>query len=221
MKFIPWYYRRNLPHYQPPDAQYFVTFRLTDSLPIEVVGRLKREQLEAERPLLNIKGDEERKAQLYHARKRYFGKFDHLLDGDAHGPHWLSDERIAGIVADAIHFRDEKEYELHAYTVMPNHVHMVFTVERFAESLTDERDSVSPYVVTDIIGSLKKHTALESNKILHRKGQFWQHESYDHLIRNEKELRRTIWYVLNNPVKAGLVGEWTEWRWSWCREEVG
>ena len=68
------------------------------------------------------------------------------------------------------------------------------------------------------MGSLKKHTALEANKVLHRTGAFWQHESYDHVIRDSKELERMIWYVLYNPVKAGLTDSWEKWRWTYCKE---
>ncbi len=42
-------------------------------------------------------------------------------------------------------------------------------------------------------------------------------ESYDHVIRTADELERTIQYVLNNPVKAGLVASWEEWPWSYIK----
>lgn len=69
--------------------------------------------------------------------------------------------------------------------------------------------------------SLKGYTAHEANKILNRTGQFWEEESYDHEVRNDEELDRIVKYVLNNPVKAGLVKDWREWQWSWLREETG
>ncbi|MGH9754478.1 MAG: transposase [Blastocatellia bacterium] len=69
-----------------------------------------------------------------------------------------------------------------------------------------------------IMHSLKSWTANQANEALGRQGQFWQHESYDHVIRDDGEFDRIVNYVLNNPVKAGLVKEWKEWRWSWRRE---
>ncbi len=72
-------------------------------------------------------------------------------------------------------------------------------------------------MVTDIFGSIKKYTARRINKILHRSGPFWMDESYDHVIRTADELERTIQYVLNNPVKAGLVASWEEWPWSYIK----
>lgn len=65
--------------------------------------------------------------------------------------------------------------------------------------------------------SLKGYTAHEANRTLNRKGQFWEAESYDHIVRDEAEFARIINYVVNNPVKAGLVNDWREWKWSWRR----
>ena len=71
------------------------------------------------------------------------------------------------------------------------------------------------YIVTEILRKLKGSTSRECNKILNRRGEFWQHESYDHVVRNIDELKRIVNYVLQNPLKAGLVDNWTEWRWSY------
>lgn len=64
----------------------------------------------------------------------------------------------------------------------------------------------------------KDYTAHEANKILHRRGQFWLHENYDHYIRNRYELNRIIGYILDNPVKSGLVNDYQEWEYSWLNE---
>lgn len=65
--------------------------------------------------------------------------------------------------------------------------------------------------------SLKGYTARKANCLLGRSGTFWQHESYDHVVRDPSEWRRIVNYVLNNPVKAGLVDTWEKWQWSYCR----
>ena len=65
--------------------------------------------------------------------------------------------------------------------------------------------------------SLKRYTARQANKILGREGAFWQDESYDRMIRDGEEYARIIDYVLENPVKAGLVSKWEEWRWTYCK----
>ena len=58
----------------------------------------------------------------------------------------------------------------------------------------------------------------EANKMLERSGAFWQHESYDHIARNEHELDRIIHYVFNNPVKAGLIKKAEKWRWNYVKD---
>jgi len=81
------------------------------------------------------------------------------------------------------------------------------------------RDRVPSYKVTEILGSIKKHTALRTNWVLGRTGAFWHSESYDHVIRDADELNRTIRYILENPVKAGLCKHWKDWPWSYVKPE--
>lgn len=193
------YYRRNLPHIQPNGAAFFVTFRLAGSLPKEVVLRLKEEKSKNERLLYKVKDEPERKKKIDDQRKLYFGKFDEILDKATSGPCWLKGERIVKVVADAIRLHDKKEYDLLAYCIMPNHVRLVFTVRHdFITSMRAEARATSTtscYIMTDILRLIKGSTAREANKILNRTGLFWQHESYDRVVRDEKELNRIIWYT--------------------------
>ena len=117
-----------MPHIQPGGATFFVTFRLASSLPKEVVLQLKEEQSKNERLLYKVKDETERKKKINDQRKLYFGKFDKILDNATSGPCWLNEERIVKVVANAIRFHDKKEYDLLAYCIMPNHVHLVFTI---------------------------------------------------------------------------------------------
>jgi len=206
-----YFYRRNLPHIQPPDASYFVTYRLAGSIPKAVLERLKTEWQDFERKLLQVNDESKRIGILRNERKKYFKKYDEILDKILSGPVWLKNEKVASLISEAIHYCDGKKYILDAFTIKPNHVHMVFYVER---------NEVSPYIVTDILQSLKRYTAMKCNRILNRSGQFWQRESYDHVVRNNRELIRIIKYVLNNPVKAGFVERPEQWKWSYCREDI-
>ncbi len=153
-------------------------------------------------------------------QKAYFEKFDALLDGSTSGPHWLADERVASCTAEAMHFHDGKGYDLLAYTVMPNHVHLVCTLqpEKKPMRATPGKHAVAKYPLTEILQSIKRFTAKNGNRILQREGQFWQHESYDHLIRNSEELLRILYYTINNPVKARLCGTWHEWEWTYLKQ---
>lgn len=106
---------------------------------------------------------------------------------------------------------------------MPNHVHQVFTPIVGRDLSRPENQSVLDMnvelrfpIVTDILRLIKGSTARECNKILNRSGAFWQHESYDHVVRDHNELLRIVDYVLNNSVKANLCKEWEDWQWSYC-----
>ncbi len=65
--------------------------------------------------------------------------------------------------------------------------------------------------------SFKGYTAHKANRLLCRKEAFWQHESYDHWVRDENELARIVKYIINNPVKAGLVEHWEDWPWTYSQ----
>jgi REP element-mobilizing transposase RayT len=91
-------------------------------------------------------------------------------------------------------------YDLHAYVIMPNHVHVVW----------EPKVSMSR-----ILQWLKGVTAKRAKRILRLDAKaFWQVESYDRWIRSGSELRNVIRYVEWNPVKAGLVASIGEWPWS-------
>ena len=119
-------------------------------------------------------------------------------------------------------------YCLDAYCIMSNHAHVVFTPLAMQSSRTDIVNSAENTAQTkglcynplsSIMQSLKGYTAHKANHLLGRSGAFWQRESYDHVVRDASEWQRIITYVLNNPVKAGLVDSWEKWQWSYCRLE--
>jgi putative transposase len=205
------FYRRHLPHWQRPGATLFVTCRLAGSLPAPVIAALLEEQAEHEQGLLPVGDVEEREQQADQAAKRAFGRWDAALDAPTAGPRWLADPRVAEMVAEALHHRHGQVYDLATFCVMPNHVHIVYT------PLKREDDTYAANA--RILQSLKGHTARQANRILHRAGSFWQAESYDRVVRDAAELKRIVAYVLNNPVKAGLVAEWKQWPWSYCKAE--
>ena len=203
------FYRRNLPHIQPEGATIFVTFRLANSLPKEVIERLKVEQEETEKRISQIADESEREKQLDQARRSFFGKWDGALDSMAYGEKYLSDPPVADLVSESLFYRDGKVYDLEAFSIMPNHGHLVCSPL--------EKEEGKYHSLSKIMHSFKLHTALEANKILGRDGAFWQHENYDHYVRDEGELERVIKYVIYNPVKAKLVDDWKQWKWTYCK----
>jgi REP element-mobilizing transposase RayT len=207
-------YQRNLPHIQPPDATFFVTCRLAGSLPQSVIAQWKKERQWLEYL--------EKANPAYHTLVRlnferaWFAKFESLLDGGAFGPLWLGDDRVAATVAESLRYHDERVYRLKAYSIMRNHVHLVIKPLPISRE-----DDAAYHSLSSIMQSLKGYTAFKCNRILDREGEFWAHESYDHYVRDAEEWRRIVNYVLNNPVKAGYVENWRDWKWNYRRSNEG
>lgn len=110
-------------------------------------------------------------------------------------------------------------YKLMTYCIMPNHVHLL--IESLINESANHRGRSAEYPITDTLRLLKGRTARNCNLELKRNGSFWQHESYDRVVRDKQALERTILYILNNPVKAGLVKEWKNWQFTYISTELG
>jgi len=195
----PLEYRRKLPHIQPEHGVYFVTLRLKDSLPKEITDKLHKKYFDNQNYLL--KSSNERKQ----FDKLYFDEIEDILDSSVFGPTWLKNENVAEIISNNLFFLDGKYFKLICFCIMSNHVH--FIVYKL----------ISP--LYKILNSFKSFTAREANKILNRSGRFWQREYFDRLVRDRNDLGEKIKYTLNNPVNAGLVGNWKDWRFSYCKPE--
>ena len=185
-----------------------VTFRLTGSLPDHVVGELMewRDQLKAEAQ--KAPSPTERRKLLSQLGLKYWGHFDEVLNTALDGPMWLRRSDVADLVAEAIRYREGTEYELGAYCIMPNHVHLLIGVQR------------SDTCLNAILQSLKAYTARKCNTLLTREGPFWQHESYDHVIRDGPELGQFVRYIINNPVAAGLCKNSEDWPWTYVKDDI-
>ncbi len=204
MQNHPEFHRRYLPHWHPGSGAFFITFRLFDSLPLHTLTELQR-KLEIE--LTRHSDTPENPHYTDNCYKKHFARFDTALDTEASGNHYLKQPEAAKIVANALAHYDGKEYDLVCFCIMSNHVHVLYTL------LEDSRD------ISEIMHSIKRFTARELNKLFKREGQFWQHESYDRVVRNQKEFENIIRYILNNPVKAGLVESWEKYPYTYWRDQ--
>jgi len=202
------FYRNNLPHYQPEGAIFAVSFRLAFNLPRSIIESLKVDKSEYERISSSLNSSEKDRYDLEFKRK-YFNNFDNFLDKYHDSPDWLKNKETADCVQVSLIFLNQKKYMVHCYTIMPNHVHLIIEPVK-----KDNRY----YAISEILQSLKGYTARECNKILNREGQFWQHGHYDHMIRDADDYNYQVEYVKNNPVKAGFVKTWEEWRYTYVRQ---
>ncbi len=180
-----WHSRGYLPHFEGGSILQEVTFRLTDSFPSELLDRWRNELACLPR----------REAQA-ERRKRIEAYLD-LWAGEA----LLRDPRVAGMVEKALLYFDAVRYRLHAWVVMPNHVHALFTPEK-------------GFTLSSILHSWKSFTTKEANRILSRHGQFWQEEYFDRYVRNEEHYWTAVDYIEMNPVEAGLCARKEDWPFS-------
>ena len=189
--------RGYLPHVKREGASYFVTFRLADSLPREVLMRFERERACALRKL-PVRADASEREEINRELRRKIERFLDQGVGECH----LRRDDVAALVAEALHYFHGQEYLLDSWVVMPNHVHVILW-------------PMPNFTLSEILRSRKRHTARQANLILGRTGEtFWQPESYDHWIRNDEEKARIRRYIRMNPVKAGLCKAPEDWKWS-------
>ena len=219
-------YRRKLPHLHSVGSTLFVTFRLANSIPKDTLRRYRRERIQIETQLaqhVDDKGFDTRSDGWKEFHRQWFARFEAALHKESNGPLWLKEDPIASLVFSGFLYRDGKDFDLKALCLMSNHVHAVFR-PRLGISDIVRSDAELKYLtngptLASIMRSLKGFTARQANKALGRSGQFWEAESYDHQIRDEAELYRIIRYVLQNPVKAGLVTDWRRWKWTYLADE--
>jgi len=189
-----------LPHWTKANAAYAITFRLADSLPRQVLADWEAECDEiierAEQMQRELSQAEQRRVDELHS-----DRVDQWLDR-GEGECLLRQPELAEVVAEALRHFDEDRYRLLAWTVMPNHVHVVLR-------------PISGFEVPMIVHSWKSFTAHEINKRLDRNGAVWQVEYFDRLIRDNEELARQVEYAWRNPEVARLE----DWQWRWKAED--
>jgi len=110
------------------------------------------------------------------------------------------------VMSHCIHDHGTKIW-LHGAVVMPDHVHMIFT------SLTVK--SGNTYGLAEIMKGIKGSSARSVNKALGRKGNIWQDESFDHILRNDEKIVDKVNYICKNPVRKGLVDDENKYPWIW------
>lgn len=187
-----WHSHGYLPHFEQPDLVKFVTFRLCDSLPAEIV----REWKAGLHLYKDTRANDPRMVGLRERIARY--------EDAGYGACLLRDERVAEIVQTALFYFDDERYRLLAWCIMPNHVHAL-------------AECGAAWPLGGIVHSWKSFTAKAANRVLGRTGEFWMPDYHDRFIRDQNHLQAAIEYVEQNPVKAGLCRQPEEWSFSSAR----
>ncbi len=108
------------------------------------------------------------------------------------------------IVSTLRHF-DGQRYDLLAYAVMPDHVHILVK-------------PLDKHPLSNLVHSWKSYTAYQVQKKHGRYGKIWQEDYFDRIIRNENEFLEKAQYILNNPLKISPQIE--EYPWVWVKTDI-
>jgi len=174
-----------LPHWQQENAAYFVTYRLADSIPPELLNEWRGEK---ERWLAGHPKPWDESAEKEY--RRLLSRVDRYLD-EGHGSCALADPDHAGVIAESFGHHDGERYLIHAWVVMPNHVHILFST----------RQEFPPQ---KIVATWKRFTARVINSRRGKSGTLWQEDYFDRMIRDWDHFMNVARYIRRNPVKAGL-----------------
>jgi len=184
-----WRSRGYLPHFDTPGILQSITFRLADSLPRTKLAAL-------EKKISTLPPD-----QAGVARRK---KIEEWMDAGM-GCCALRHPEVAVMVQETLLKHDGQRYHLHAWCIMPNHVHVLIEAN---DSLGKTVQSWKSYTGRWV---MKKNAELGlgvPGKAL------WMREYWDRYIRNEKHFRTVFEYIHRNPVEAGLCRTAAEWPWS-------
>lgn len=196
-----WHSRGYLPHYDDGCAIQAITYRLADSLPAHVLGQLEEQTAD----------DTKRRAAI----ERY-------LDA-GHGSCALGQHANAEAVVRAWMHGNGVGYRLHAWVIMPNHVHVVaepingHSIGKIVAAWKSiSARSILPGTATAPGRNSPRPLSVVDQRTGSRptKRHLWQVDYYDRFIRNEQHYRAAVDYVHENPVKARLVARAEDWPWS-------
>jgi len=199
--FLGWHERGYLPHCDFPGLVQLVTFRLVDSMPASKRGEWEH--------LLDIEDVRERRAKLEAYLDRGLGEC------------YLRDPRIAQLAEESLLYWHEKLYQVLAWCVMPNHVHVL--VHLWQTPLWKMVKAWKQFVATEaepILAERRPPARQKSAANLNAPGRRpalraqalrWQREYWDTFMRDAKQEKTAIRYIENNPVKVRLCAAPDEW----------
>ena len=174
-----WNQRGYLPHFDASHTHQMITYRLADSLPKHVAGELDR----------RYSNDREKRKHI-----------EALLDNGL-GSCLLAKKPVSKIIIENWKFHNEKLYQLLAYVIMPNHLHLLIKQN-------------NQHSLQSIVHAWKSYTSSMINKITNSTGPIWARDYWDRYIRDEQHFINAVHYILENPVKAGLVDLASDWELS-------
>ena len=199
--------RSGMPHGYVCETPVHLVYRLKGCLP---VGPLRLLNEELREQLATIKKQDATSSDHFHrVLEEYQRRYDDLLDAQDQTKYLLHDPRAARAVLDSWAWLEERRRcRRLAICVMGNHVH----------ALIAGLEGVTSYQLGDLLGQHKRFTDDAIKKALGIDEKVWELGFFDRYVR-PGQLERVLAYVLNNPVKAGLVRDWQDWGSTYVAEE--
>jgi REP element-mobilizing transposase RayT len=194
------------PILRPIGKSFFITCMLKGAVPKSVIRDIEKRFLKDVQKASSIKDNQKRSKQIQYLRKRYVQKIDLLLDERTIGPHYLENPEIAVIIKDQIQKYDGHFYKLIAYTIMSNHFHMLIDTSIQLEKSSTRLGRTQKYATLDQITKLIfEETEKEISRKVGRIGPIWELKACDLMVTKGEMMKNVTKYILNNPVKKGLV----------------
>ncbi len=187
MPFINWsaeiikYMGSHLPHWHQYRAMQFVTFRLCDSLPQTVL-----QQLEDFKTNFSLSHPKPWDTKTYNEYYDNIGPYQERMLNSGMGSCLLRNPVARKYLSEALFYGDGTRYNLIAFVIMPNHVHLLM------EDLMDED-------VNDIMKSIQRFTATKINRLFGRKGRLWMDDDFDRIVRSLPHYHHCLSYIVSNP----------------------
>ena len=172
----------NLPHWSQKERVQFVTFRLSDAMPLKKIQKWRQQrEIWLSR---NPRPWDEAISREYH---ELFGvKLEKWLD-EGYGSCILQYRKVREILQDAFHHYDGVSMTLHAYVIMPNHVHLLAS-------------PIGENTIQNLLSQLKRYTSRLISDFWEVDKKVWQQEAFDHLVRNALFFEKYLLYIKHNPI---------------------
>ncbi|MEH6566969.1 MAG: transposase [Halopseudomonas sp.] len=184
-----WYVARRLPHFDTAGTLQFVSFRLADSLPAQVLAAFEHELQELPRSARTI---------------AMRARIESYLD-QGYGCCLLARPEMAATLCQAFNHYHDRRYRLLAWCIMPNHVHILIEPQASLPRIVQAWKSWSARWAFQHAAELKLDMPQNG---------FWMHGYWDRYIRDEAHFHAAVSYIHENPVKAGLCKVASDWAWS-------
>lgn len=191
-------HHNRLPHWLQTDTACFVTFRLRDSIPSNLLVQWRKDRdawlLENPKPWSS-------QTEMYY-HLEFSSRIDRWMD-EGYGSCAFADSANSEMVSETLRMKDGSYYQLHSSVIMPNHVHVLFS-------------PINGWTVSKVVAGWKRFSATKIHRAAGNSGSLWQKDYFDRLIRDWDHFMSAARYIRKNPKKAELGDEYyvlyeTDW----------